>query len=54
MAWSWFFVEPGRIQIAGTKPEDIWKEWHCILKDKLTMALVDEIGEPKKGYDFKY
>lgn len=47
-------VEPSGIQIAGTMPEDIWNEWYRSLKQKLTVALGYEIGEPEEGYDFKY
>lgn len=47
-------VEPSGIQITGTMPDDIWKEWYTSLKKKLTELLGYEIGEPEDGYDFKY
>lgn len=47
-------VEPGGIQIYGEMPEEIWESWYAELKEKLTMALGYEIGEPEDGYDFKY
>lgn len=47
-------VEPGGIQISGEMPEEIWESWYAELKEKLTMALGYEIGEPEDGYDFKY
>lgn len=50
----WASVEPGGIQIAGTMPDDIWKEWYSSLKMKLTDKLGYEIGEPEDGYEFKY
>lgn len=50
----WASVEPSGIQIAGTMPEEIWTEWYCVLKKKLTDALGYEIGEPEEGYEFKY
>ena len=50
----WASVEPSGIQIAGTMPEEIWKEWYNRLKNELTKALGYEIGEPEDGYDFKF
>lgn len=50
----WASVEPSGIQIQGSMPEDIWNEWFCSLKEKLTQALGYEIGEPEDGYGFKY
>ena len=50
----WASVEPSGIQIAGIMPDDIWEEWYCLLKERLTEALGYEIGEPEEGYDFKY
>lgn len=50
----WASVEPSGIQIAGTMPDDIWEEWYCLLKKRLTEALGYEIGEPEEGFDFKY
>lgn len=47
-------VEPGGIQISGEMPEEIWESWYAELKEKLTIALEYEIGEPEDGYDFKY
>lgn len=47
-------VEPGGIQIFGTMPKEIWEGWYLTLKEKLTVALGYEIGEPEDGYDFKY
>lgn len=50
----WASVEPSGIQIAGSMPDEIWKEWFCILKRKLTEALGYEVGEPEDGFDFMY
>lgn len=50
----WASVEPGGIQIAGTMPDDVWENWYDELKAKLTAALGYEIGEPEKGFGFKY
>ena len=50
----WASVEPSGIQIQGSMPEEVWNEWYCLLKKKLTEALGYEIGEPEDGYRFKY
>ena len=50
----WASVEPSGIQIAGTMPEKIWNEWYYTLKNKLSDALGYSIGEPEKGFKFKY
>lgn len=50
----WASVEPSGIQIAGTMPDEIWNSWYDSLKQKLTIALGYEIGEPEDGFDFKY
>lgn len=50
----WASVEPSGIQIAGTMPEAVWKEWYSELKRKLTEVLGYEIGEPEEGYEFQY
>ena len=47
-------VEPSGIQITGIMPDDIWENWYTELKQKLTGALENEIGEPEDVYDFKY
>lgn len=47
-------VEPSGIQIAGTMPDKIWKEWYDTLKNKLSEALGYSIGEPEEGFRFKY
>lgn len=50
----WASVEPSGIQIAGSMPESIWYEWYDSLKNKLTLSMGYEIGEPEEGFDFKY
>ncbi len=50
----WASVEPSGLQIAGDMPEEIWDEWYCELKSKLTKVLGYEIGEPEDGFEFKY
>lgn len=47
-------VESGGLQIYGEMPEEIWENWYSELKEKLSVALGYEIGEPEDGYEFKY
>lgn len=47
-------VEPNGIQISGLMMYEIWRKWYPKLKNKLTETLGYEIGEPEKGYSFKY
>lgn len=47
-------VEPGGLQIYGKMPEEIWESWYSELKEKLSVALGYEIGEPEDGYEFPY
>lgn len=50
----WASVEPSGIQIFGTMPEEIWRDWIKTLKDRLTEVLGYEIGEPEDGCEFRY
>ena len=35
-------------------PQEKWKEWLQLFKDRATAVLGYRIGAPKGGYDFKY
>ena len=35
-------------------PQEKWKEWLQLFKDRATAVLEYPVGEPEDGYDFMY
>ncbi len=45
-------VEPSGLQFYAKLPRDEWEHWIKIFKDKATILLGYEIGEPEDGFEF--
>ena len=47
-------VEPSGLQFFGELDKDIFEKWIKLFKEKATIVLGYEIGEPEDGYKFKF